>query len=84
MNCAFPIITTRRSAIHDLLYRLRRAFDVGIYNLNYDIGVLSACPGAYTGFDDNAALDANDVHARLEGILQWLDGQPDDALALSS
>jgi hypothetical protein len=43
---------------------LRDAFDLGVYNLNYDIAALSACPDAYTGFGDNGIFDARQVHAR--------------------
>jgi hypothetical protein len=45
---------------------LRGAFDVGIYNLNYDTAALSACSGASTGFDDNGVFNAHRVHGRAD------------------
>ena len=45
---------------------LRRSFDVGIFNLNYDTAALTAMPGAYTGFGDDGAFNPHEVHARTE------------------
>jgi hypothetical protein len=45
---------------------LSNAFDVGVYNLNYDILALRAWPQAFTGFDTNGEFDATLVHQRNE------------------
>jgi hypothetical protein len=43
---------------------LRSAFDVGIYNLNYDTAALAAWPDAFTGFNEAGAFDPNGIHQR--------------------
>ncbi|MGB8031445.1 MAG: SIR2 family protein [Terracidiphilus sp.] len=54
---------------------LRNAFDVGVYNLNYDTVALSACPDTYTGFADDGAFDPNGVHDRQQwGFVYHLHG----------
>ena len=49
-----------------LLDGLRDAFEVGIYNLNYDVAALSAWPDAYTGFGKNGQFEPANVHRRRE------------------
>ena len=49
-----------------LLAGPRSAFDVGIYNLNYDTAALAAWPDAYTGFSETGAFDGGGVHQRVE------------------
>lgn len=46
--------------------RLRKSFEVGIYNLNYDTAALAACPNAYTGFDEAGNFRPKTVHRRSE------------------
>jgi ABC-type transporter Mla subunit MlaD len=46
---------------------LREEFDLGVYNLNYDTAALSACPDAYTGFNDNGEFEAAAVHIGRNG-----------------
>jgi hypothetical protein len=43
---------------------LRKEFDVGIYNLNYDTAALDAWPEAYTGFSDSGLFEPAEVHRR--------------------
>ena len=58
-----------------LVSRLSNAFDVGIYNLNYDTLAKSAWPQAFTGFDDEREFDAAAVHSRQEwGFVYHLHG----------
>lgn len=45
---------------------LRDAFDVGIYNLNYDTAAINAWPGAYTGFGASGRFEPQAVHRRAE------------------
>lgn len=47
-----------------LLDGLRERFEVGIYNLNYDVAALSAWPEAFTGFTENGHFEPTDVHNR--------------------
>jgi SIR2-like domain len=47
-----------------LLGELRDAFDVGIYNLNYDNVALTASPEAFAGFAKDGLLDACAIHQR--------------------
>jgi hypothetical protein len=49
-----------------ILDRLRDAFDVGVYNLNYDTVALTAWPNAYTGFSESGAFEPRAVHNRQE------------------
>lgn len=49
-----------------LIAALRKTFDVGIYNLNYDNVALAAWPDAFTGFADNGRFDTGAVHRRHE------------------
>ena len=54
---------------------LRRVFDVGVYNLNYDTAALSAWPDACTGFTEGGMFDATSVHQRSEwGFVYHLHG----------
>ena len=54
---------------------LRRQFDVGIYNLNYDNLAVIAWPEASTGFGDNGQFDPDSVHERGEwGFIYHLHG----------
>jgi len=54
---------------------LRNAFDVGVYNLNYDTAALSAFPGAFTGFDRNGIFEPKAIHDRHEwGFVYHLHG----------
>lgn len=58
-----------------LLKRLRRSFDVGIYNLNYDAVALAGWPSAFTGFDTKGHFDAKRVHRRKKwGFIYHLHG----------
>ena len=45
---------------------LSDAFEVGVFNLNYDTLALLAWPEAFTGFDVNGEFDASSVHQRQE------------------
>ena len=45
---------------------LRGTFEVGIYNLNYDVAALTAWPSAYTGFGDSSQFEPGNVHGRRE------------------
>jgi hypothetical protein len=45
---------------------LRDAFDVGIYNLNYDTAAINAWPDAYTGFGESGQFEPQAVHRRSE------------------
>jgi hypothetical protein len=45
---------------------LHDAFDVGIYNLNYDTAAINAWPGAYTGFGASGQFEPQVVHRRAE------------------
>ena len=45
---------------------LTGAFDVGVYNLNYDTLELLAWPNAFTGFNDKGEFDAAALHQRRE------------------
>lgn len=47
-----------------LLDGLRDTFEVGIYNLNYDVAALSAWPDAFTGFDESGYFEPAKVHSR--------------------
>lgn len=54
---------------------LREAFEIGIYNLNYDTAALAACPNAYTGFGETGNFEAKVVHRRDEwGFVYHLHG----------
>lgn len=58
-----------------LLKRLRRSFDVGIYNLNYDAVALAGWLSAFTGFDAKGRFDAKRVHRRRRwGFIYHLHG----------
>jgi hypothetical protein len=45
---------------------IRTAFDVGVFNLNYDTALLTAWPEAFTGFDGSGRFDARAVHQRTD------------------
>jgi hypothetical protein len=45
---------------------LRDAFELGIYNLNYDTAALTAWPEAYAGFGDTGVFEPNIVHDQKE------------------
>jgi hypothetical protein len=61
---------------------LRRAFDVGIYNLNYDTAALTASPDAYTGFNESGQFDPSGIHQRAEwGFIYHLHGSVHHSLA---
>ncbi len=54
---------------------LNGAFDVGVYNLNYDTLALTAWPSAFTGFDAAGKFDAAAVHRRQDwGFIYHLHG----------
>jgi hypothetical protein len=54
---------------------LRETFEVGIYNLNYDVAALTAWPDAYTGFGKNCQFEPANVHRRREwGFIYHLHG----------
>lgn len=58
-----------------LFAALRKEFDVGVYNLNYDTVALSAWPDAFTGFDHAGQFSARTVHARKDwGFVYHLHG----------
>jgi hypothetical protein len=62
----------RYSALFD---GLRDAFDVGVYNLNYDTAALSAWPDSYTGFDKTGEFEPIEVHRREKwGFVYHLHG----------
>jgi hypothetical protein len=59
------------AGVETLRYRtvintLRDAFELGVYNLNYDNAALTAWPQAYTGFGDKRIFEPNIVHDRKE------------------
>jgi SIR2-like domain len=45
---------------------IRTAFDVGVFDLNYDTALLTAWPEAFTGFDGSGRFDARAVHQRTD------------------
>lgn len=49
-----------------LIDQLRESFEVGIYNLNYDIAAIRAFPEAFTGFSESGIFDPISVHHRGE------------------
>jgi hypothetical protein len=58
-----------------LLDGLRGAFDVGVYNLNYDTIALTAWPYAYTGFGATGGFEATSIHQRQDwGFIYHLHG----------
>jgi SIR2-like domain len=58
-----------------LLKRLRRAFDVGIYNLNYDNVALAGWPFAFIGFSRKGTFKSKAVHQRKRwGFIYHLHG----------
>ena len=68
-------------AYRSLLAPLHDAFDVGVYNLNYDSAALMAWPSAYTGFEQGAFAPAR-VHTRTDwGFIYHLHGSVHHALA---
>jgi hypothetical protein len=68
-----------------LVSRLSNAFDVGIYNLNYDTLAKSAWPQAFTGFDDEREFDAAAVHSRQEwGFVYHLHGSVHHSLSAAA
>jgi hypothetical protein len=61
---------------------LRTAFDVGVYNLNYDDLALRACPEVFTGFGPDGFFDSSAVCSRTEwGFLYHLRGSVHHTLA---
>ena len=67
-SCSRQLDTTSESfrEYSAIFQSLRRSFDVGIFNLNYDTAALAAMPGAYTGFDNDGKFEPGVVHARAE------------------
>ena len=58
-----------------LLDGLRERFEVGMYNLNYDVSALAAWPDAYTGFGKTCQFEPANVHRRKEwGFIYHLHG----------
>lgn len=49
-----------------LIDELKDSFEVGIYNLNYDIAAIGAFPEAFTGFSESGTFDPLSVHRRTE------------------
>jgi hypothetical protein len=47
-----------------LFGELRKTFDIGVYNLNYDTAGLDALPDAYTGFSETGIFEPGMVHER--------------------
>jgi SIR2-like domain len=45
---------------------LRKRFELGVFNLNYDNAALTALPGAFNGFGSNGRFDAAQVHGRAD------------------
>jgi hypothetical protein len=78
------------SGVEALKYRalfegLHDAFDVGVYNLNYDTAALAACPAAYTGFTPSGAFDRSGIHKREDwGFVYHLYGSVHHTLASNS
>ena len=58
--------TPEKEKYRELFRGLRKGFDVGVYNLNYDTAALDALPGAYTGFGDTGTFEPSVVHERIE------------------
>jgi hypothetical protein len=56
--------TQEREKYRELLRGLRKKFDVGVYNLNYDTAALGALPDAYTGFSETGSFEPGLVHKR--------------------
>lgn len=54
------------AAYKDLLLGLRKEFDLGIYNLNYDNVARSAWPEAFHGFNSSGVFDPLGVSLRRE------------------
>lgn len=65
-ECSRRVDSSTRTfaAYRRLLTRLRDAFDVGIYNLNYDTVALTAWPDAFTGFTESGLFDPCAIHQR--------------------
>ena len=69
------------SQYHALFDGLREAFDIGVYNLNYDTAALSAYPGAYTGFSADGRFEPSGIHDRNEwGFVYHLHGSVNHSL----
>lgn len=65
-----------------LFRKLRTAFDLGIYNLNYDDLALRAWPDAFTGFAPDGFFDSNAVCSRADwGFMYQLHGSVHHTLA---
>jgi hypothetical protein len=45
---------------------IRKGFDVGVFNLNYDTTLLTAWPEAFAGFGDGGRFDPRAIHQRTE------------------
>jgi hypothetical protein len=45
---------------------IRTAFDVGVFNLNYDTALLTAWPEAFAGFGGGDRFDPKAIHRRTE------------------
>jgi hypothetical protein len=52
------------SSYAQLMGLFRKKFSVGIYNLNYDVVAMKACPGASSGFNSFGRFCPADVHSR--------------------
>jgi len=55
-----------RDRYQRVIKALRDAFDVGIYNLNYDDVAFLASSGAFTGFDQAGCFSPVEVHSRVK------------------
>jgi len=53
-------------AYRAIVEAMEDAFEVGVYNLNYDALALRAWPHVFTGFDGNGVFDAAAVHRRQQ------------------
>jgi SIR2-like protein len=76
-NLSRALATTSDAFIRysQLIGGLRDAFDVGIYNLNYDTVALNAWPGAFTGFGSDGKFKPDAVHNRTDwGFIYHLHG----------
>lgn len=65
-SCTFERSSYAAQQYKALFDGLRGAFEVGIYDLNYDVAALAAWPDAYTGFGDGSQFEPESVHRRKE------------------
>ncbi|HEV2160447.1 SIR2 family protein [Bradyrhizobium sp.] len=60
-----PVTRHCRFSEYEALFSgLRKRFELGVFNLNYDNAALTALPGAFAGFDSNGRFSAAEVHER--------------------